>query len=133
MIGHSRRAGELLDYLFNETHSHTSPIPAYQNKNAETLFLGTRNSPDLAIEVPDFDVAAVRKLARGLQRLRVRIGLDRLLRGKALVVVYLVRPIGRHDVLPPPRQRRENGARAHGAMREPGEPIFQALETGGNY
>jgi hypothetical protein len=43
----------------------------------QTVIPGATEPPDLAIEMPDFHVAAVDKLPRGLQGLRVGIGVDR--------------------------------------------------------
>jgi hypothetical protein len=78
--------------------------------NAETSFLCAIEPPDLAIEMPDFDIAAIDELASGLQCIRVGICIDRSVRRNPVVLIDEVGAIGPHDVL-----LREDNARGNNA------------------
>jgi hypothetical protein len=54
--------------------------------NDYLLFLALE-PPDLAIEQPDLDIAAVQKLASGIERVGVRVGLDRFVRSYPIVSI----------------------------------------------
>src|SRR6202035_3252666 len=64
-----------------------------------SLFSAPLQPSDLAVEMPDFDVAAIDELPRGADRLRVGLGLQRPVRGHAVVSVDQIDPISRHGVL----------------------------------
>jgi hypothetical protein len=97
----------------------------------KSLLFRALKPADFAIEIPDFHVTPIDKLARGFHGIRVGIGLDRFVRGYAVVSINQVRPIGRHDPLSLPRDNaRKNGSGEHGAMREPMEPGLLKSGTG---
>src|SRR5437879_9842041 len=77
----------------------------------KSLLFRTLKPADPAIEIPEFHVTPIDKLARGLHGVHVGIGLDRFVRGYAIVSINQVRSIGRHDPLPSPRQRAEERER----------------------
>jgi hypothetical protein len=54
--------------------------------NDYLLFLALE-PPDLPIEQPDLDIAAVQKLASGIERVGVRVGLDRFVRSYPIVSI----------------------------------------------
>src|ERR1700722_7563364 len=81
----------------------------------DVLFPSALEPPDLAIEMPDFQVAVVDELARGFQGLRVGIGLERPERRHAIVRIDQVNPIGRHDGLLP----RDNAGGMQRGRRQP--------------
>jgi hypothetical protein len=54
--------------------------------NDYLLFLALE-PPDLPIEQPDLDIAAVQKLASGIQGVGVRVGLDRFVRSYPIVSI----------------------------------------------
>jgi hypothetical protein len=108
--------------------THSAPrrdndIPAHSARLANTtlkaLFLYALEPPDLAIEMPDFDIAALDELASGLQRILVGICIDRSVRWNPIVLIDEVGPIGPHDVLLREDNARGNNAWERGAMQEP--------------
>src|SRR5450631_2055023 len=74
---------------------------AYLKSGIPAVFFA-RKPADLAIAIPDFHIATIDKLLRGAQCVRIAVGVDRLVRGNAIVTVDQVSPIGRHDVSPFP-------------------------------
>jgi len=51
------------------------------------IFFLTLQSPDLPIEMPDLNIAAVHKLASGPQGLRICFGVDRFVRSYAIISI----------------------------------------------
>jgi len=97
----------------------------------KSLLFRTLKPADLAIEIPDLHITLIDKLARGFHGVRVGIGLDRFVRGYAIVSINQVRPIGRHELLSLPQDNaRKSGSGEHGAMREPMEPGLLKSGTG---
>jgi hypothetical protein len=58
-----------------------------KNPKPSALFLCALEPPDLAIKIPDFHIADIRKLASGLQRVSVTIGVDWFVRGYPIVPI----------------------------------------------
>ena len=75
--------------------------------------------PDLAIEIPNFNIAAVDELARGPQGLRVAVGVDRPVRGNTIVSIDQVGPVGQHGALPSAQDNDKTTTRQR-AGNEPG-------------
>jgi hypothetical protein len=70
-----------------KTRSDASPALNSQKQNLKSLFFWALKPADLAIEIPDFHIAAVHKPASGRQRLRVCIGVDGFVRRYAIVSI----------------------------------------------
>jgi hypothetical protein len=61
--------------------------PTSQTAATILLFLALE-PPDLPIEQPDLDITAVYKLASGIERVGVCVGLDGFVRSNPIVSIY---------------------------------------------
>jgi hypothetical protein len=74
-------------FQVRKTRSDASPALNSQKQNLKSLFFWALKPADLAIEISDFHIAAIHKLASGLHCLRVCIGIEGFVRRYAIVSI----------------------------------------------
>jgi hypothetical protein len=73
--------------IIRETHSDRSQLTKTKSEIIISGFFRALEPADLAIEISDFHITAVHKLASGRQRLHVCIGVDGFVRNYAIVSI----------------------------------------------